>query len=335
MDKPKQKVNARKFLEDFRAGKSETELMQAYGLNRVTLEKLYEALIGRKLLDRSEMRPTRIDAPLRNAQPPRVTQSVEPSEPSNPYVGVPERAAHHASTQCVQCGATVSKRALTCPECGHVLAGEERWEGTEPKRRLVDRIPPKLLGCIVALPIAVGFFFLFRDIILPMSESAIGKRADALRQETRGEAPLKIAREMAQVSSSKVIEFEVERLAAEDILINANENFTIFVAGPRWNDLSHEAKLAQLSALRQALKNSGMPPSFRLISESGQSLGAVRGVNIEIHDQTPTDTNLPGHVGLPEPRAQPVPTVDEGAMERAVERRLPAGLDRKYPTRGY
>jgi hypothetical protein len=338
MDKPKQKVNAKKFLEDFRAGKSETELMEAYGLNRVTLEKLFNLLIDKKLLDHSEMRPMRIDAPLRNAQRPRVTQITQPPGPIEqtvPYTGVSERAAHYDSTQCPQCGAAVSKRVLTCPECGHVLPGEERWEGAEPKRRLVDQIPPKVLGCIIALPIAVAFFFLFRDIILPMSESAISKRADSIRQETRGEAPLKLAREMGKVGSSNVIKFEVERLVAEGTLESASEDFSVFVAGAGWNELSHEGKLGQLSELREALKNSGMAPDFQLVAESGQVLASVQGRHIRITDQVPPDTTIPGHVAAPEPRPEPAtPSIDEGAIERAVERRLPAGLDRKFPNMG-
>ena len=46
----KQKINAKKFVEDFRAGKSETELMSAHGLNPGTLDKVFRALIDKNFL---------------------------------------------------------------------------------------------------------------------------------------------------------------------------------------------------------------------------------------------------------------------------------------------
>ncbi|HMK33626.1 MAG TPA: zinc ribbon domain-containing protein [Desulfomonilaceae bacterium] len=327
MDRPKHKVNAKKFLQDFRAGKSQEELMQGHGLSRVTLEKLYHALIERKLLDPSELGPQRIDS---QTEIPRITQPVEPeSDVPRAY----RQAAPPDFSRCPQCGAEVGKRDLTCPECGHMLPGEERWERVEPKTRLVDRIPPKVLGCIVAFPIAVGFFFLFRDIILPMSESAISRRANALRQETQGAAPMKLAKDMANVGSANIIKVEVERLVGEEILSRANEDFSTFVAGPKWQELSHEGKLEQLSGIRQSLRKSAMRPDFKLNSETGQPLARVRGVHIEIFGDVPQDQAPPETVFQQQPAAEP--QSDPGAIERAVEKRLPAGLDRKFPNRGF
>jgi hypothetical protein len=335
MEKPKQKINAKKFLEDFRAGKSEAELMQGYGLTRVTLEKLYSVLIEKKLLERSELRPARIDTLPQDAGPPRISQSMQPPEEADPWAGISEKALHYNTTECPQCGATVGKRALTCPECGHILSGEERWESVEPRQRLVDRIPPKVLGCIIAFPIAVAFFFLFKDIILPMSESAVSKRADAIRQETKGAAPIQVAKDMAAIASSGIIKSEVERLAGEEILTRANENFTVFVAGARWSDLGHDMKEEQLKGIRTALRKSGMAPNFELVSESGQPLALVRGTRIQVYDR-PEDAPpqmIPDPTVTPPSAAQP--PGDPGAIEREVEKRLPAGLDRKFPNRGF
>jgi hypothetical protein len=329
MEKPKQKIKAKQFLEDFRAGKSEAELMRTHGLNRVTLEKLYNVLIEKDLLKASELRPAKIEGSARDADAVRVSQSVEPPEYAESLVGVPEAARNYNKTQCPQCGATVGKRALTCPECGHMLSGEERWESVEPQKRLVDRVPPMVLGCIIALFVGVGLFFLFKAL-LPLSESAANKRANAIRNETKGEAPMQFAKNMAGVASSNVIKDEVQRLTVEDVLVRANSKFTVFVAGPGWNILGHDGKVKQLSSIRTALRRSGMDPYFRLVSDSGQLLAQVRGRDIQIYDK-PEDQS-PASVTEPtgtQPAASRNPVGE--SLEREVQKRLPAGLKRGFP----
>ncbi len=75
----------------------------------------------------------------------------------------------------------------------------------DPGKKLLERIPPKVLGCILALPVAIGFYFLFKDIILPMAESAVAKRADQVRKEVpRGSTPMKMAKQMAAVGIIKM-----------------------------------------------------------------------------------------------------------------------------------
>ncbi len=106
-----------------------------------------------------------------------------------------------------------------CPECGHMLPGEERWESVEPPQRLVDRVPPLVLGSIIASPIAVVFFFLFKNIILPMSESAaVSKHANAISKETKGAAPKQMAKDVARVASCILSGMKSNAWPVEDIL---------------------------------------------------------------------------------------------------------------------
>jgi hypothetical protein len=169
-----------------------------------------------------------------------------------------------------------------------------------------------------------------------MSESAVSKRADAIRKETKGAAPLQVAKEMAHIASTNVIKNEVERLAGEDILVRANEDFTVFTAGPRWSELDYDRKREQLSGIQSALRRSGMGPNFELVSESGQPLALVRGRTIQVYDR-PEDAPpqmIPDPTLTP-PAFEPRPPSDPGAIDREVEKRLPAGLNRKFPNRGF
>jgi hypothetical protein len=274
---------------------------------------------------------------MQEAEPPRISQPDDPLERRDSWVGVSDKVLNYNKTECPQCGASVSKRALTCPECGHMLPGEERWESVEPKKRLVDRIPPKVLGCIIAFPIAVAFFFLFKDIILPMSESAVSKRADAIRNETKGAAPRQVAKDMAAIASSGIIKSEVERLASEEILVRANDDFTVFTAGSRWNELGYDGKKQQLVGIRTALRKSGMAPRFELVSESGQSLAVVRGNDIQVLERPEyaPPQMIPDPTVTPPSPAGTRPSGDPGSIEREVEKRLPAGLDRKFPNKRF
>jgi hypothetical protein len=335
MEKPKQKINARKFVEDFRSGMNEEELMERHGLTRVRLEKLYQILREKNLLDSMEIRlraqSEPKEDPFRITQESRVATYVE-----QPPVGIWQSPGTSADNTCPQCGATVGKRDLTCPECGHMLSGEERWSEVEPRPKLLDRIPPKVLGCILAIPVAVILFFLFRNIIFPMSEKAFSKRADDLRKETQGKAPLKIAREVATAASGNIIQAETQRLMVEEILSSANHNFSEFTAGPRWNDISLDQKKNEMKKLREAMRKSGVTHSFRLVDESGKVLAKIGRVVQIVEEsnqfQMPSEPSV--HAEPPQAPAPETPT-DTTAIERAVERQLPAGLNRKMPNAGF
>ena len=63
MEKQPLKVNAKMFLKDFREGKSDEELMRLHGLTPQTLAKLVRVLLDKELLDPSELKSRRAEAP--------------------------------------------------------------------------------------------------------------------------------------------------------------------------------------------------------------------------------------------------------------------------------
>jgi hypothetical protein len=184
---------------------------------------------------------------------------------------------------CPQCGVAVGKNALMCQECGHVLTGQERWAQVEPKKRLVDRVPPLVLGTIIALPIGVLMFFLFKDVILPMSEGAGEKRAQPVRKETGGKPAMQVARDLATVGSSGVIKNEVQRLMAEEIISNHTPDYAYFTAGSRWAELSEEARRKELENLRKSLRASRIPAFFKFVMPDGEPYASVGESRIEIN----------------------------------------------------
>ncbi len=162
MEQNPQKVNAKKFLRDFRDGKSYEDLMRLHGLTRPKLDKLMRILLERKLLDPSELK-SRSAIPLQRKE--SITPTNEPQESPTAevaYVGIHREDAQKDGLSCPQCGARVSQRMLSCPECGHILPGEDRWEAAEPGKGLMDRVSARTLGYIIAIPIGILLFFLFK-----------------------------------------------------------------------------------------------------------------------------------------------------------------------------
>ena len=176
MEKQPLKVNAKMFLKDFREGKSDGELMRLHGLTPQTLAKLVRVLLDKELLDPSELKSRRAEAPTEPEIfiPPSRPQDILPPEPVHEKNR--QDYVQSSGSSCPQCGAQVTERMLSCPECGHVLPGQERWEAVEPKKGLTERIHPMVLGCIIALPIGIMLFFLFKDVILPMTEATVEKK---------------------------------------------------------------------------------------------------------------------------------------------------------------
>jgi zinc-ribbon domain len=285
MEKKPLKVNAKMFLKDFRQGKSDEELMRLHGLTPHSLDKLVRVLLDKELLDPSELKSRRADAPTEPEIfiPPPLPQDILPEEP----VHERNRQEHvqRSGSSCPQCGAKVTERMLSCPECGHVLPGEERWEAVEPKKGLFERIPARLMGYIIALPIGIVLFFLFKDVILPMTEATVEKRTEALRQELpKGKSPIQASKDLAKRAASGVIRVETERLINEGIIAEAKDDYRSFTAGSRWPELSDAEKRQTLGDIRSALVRSGMATHFRLVNDLGESLALVTGESIELLD---------------------------------------------------
>jgi hypothetical protein len=320
------KINAKKFVADFKAGLDDADLIREHGLDKATLPKVFKALVAKGLLDISELEERQLDGVKRRPAPPPPTL-----EPTAGYAVHPIASKYQDPDLCPQCGAQVSKKALTCPECGHVLAGEERWRDLEPKQRFWERIPPLALGIIIAIPIGILMIYLFKDIILPMSESAAEKRADALRRELpKGKTPMEAAKDLARMAGQNKIKPEVERLVAEDILTSANADYTVFTAGPRWADMPADERMNRLKAIRTALRSSNLPVNFRFLMETGEVYATVTFNSIDVNralqppssDFGSSEPNLPPQLGAEPPDNVEAPRMP-GLPSQLPGRKLP------------
>ena len=285
MEKQPLKVNAKMFLKDFREGKSDEELMRLHGLTPQTLAKLVRVLLDKELLDPSELKSRRAEAPTEPEIfiPPPRPQDILPPEPVHERNR--QEYVQSSGSSCPQCGAQVTERMLSCPECGHVLPGQERWEAVEPKKGLTERIHPMVLGCIIALPIGIMLFFLFKDVILPMTEATVEKKTEALRKEIpKGKTPMQASKDLAKRAASGVIRVETQRLMNDGIIAEAKDDYRSFTAGSRWPELSDAEKRKALEDIRTALVRSGMAIHFRLVNDSGESLALVTGESIELFE---------------------------------------------------
>jgi hypothetical protein len=317
----KQKINAKRFVEDFRAGKSDLELMHAHDLSPATLDKVIRALVAKKLLDDAEV--------ARRSDPDAVFQ-----EQSFSYPEPLDWASHAAemrrlsgsqtdkSSFCPQCGAQVSKSMLTCPECGHVIPGQDRWAEAEPKTSFLNRLSPKTIGCLLALPILVALIFFFVHIIFPMAETVGEKRAQAVRKEIpHGKTPMEAARDMAKAVSRTTIRGEVTRYVDDQILSSAKEDYSAFTVGPKWESLSLQEKETFVQEMSLTLEGSGLKKTFRLVAPSGKTVAKVVDGTALWRDETG------GLTFTPAPREENASDLDEipqNPVQRALER-LPGG----------
>ncbi len=248
--------------------------MSAHGLTQANLDKVFRALIDKNLLDKSE-----VDR-LRQPEP-------EVREPL-PYPEPLDWASHSAemrrlaeeqgvlSSFCPQCGAKISKKMLTCPECGHIIPGHDRWAEAEPKTSFVQSLSPKTVGCILAFPVLVILFFFFKNIILPMAETVGEKRAQAVRKEMpKGKTPMEAAKDLAKELSTKTIRAEVQRYIDDEILASAKEDFSAFTVGPRWGSLTVQEKETFVQEISLSMEGSSLKKDFRLVGPSGKTVAKV------------------------------------------------------------
>lgn len=317
----KQKTNAKKFVEDFRSGKSEEELMSAHGLNPGTLDKVFRALIDKNLLERAEVARRREPEPKFNEPLPH-PEPLDWAAHSAEMRRISE-AQQDSGSFCPQCGAKVSKKMLTCPECGHVIPGQDRWAEAEPKTGLLYRLSPKTIGCILALPVAVVLYFFFKNIILPMAETVGDKRAQAVRKEIpSGKTPMQAAKDLARELSTKTIKAEVTRYIDDEILLSAREDYSAFTVGVKWDFLSAQEKETFVQELSLTMEGSGLKKDFRLVSPSGQTIAKVTDGVAMWRDGT--EGMLP-RSPAPREEASNEPDQAQNPVQRALERSFPAG----------
>ena len=276
MEKTKPKVNAKKFLEDFRSGISDEELMSLHGLDRKGLNKVLRILVERKLLDESDLLATHSFrfATIRETPSPYAPGPDSVLEPDRPEP-IPHSGTAHG-TKCPQCGATVSAKVLTCPECGHVLPGEERWANLEPDKGFFERVPPKMLGIILALTVTALMVYIFKDMIIPMAALKAEQQREQIQEtleQSRG--PMQAAKEVVAKRGIRGLQTVIERLITQEILQSAEPDYATFVAGSRWNEISSFDKEKCLSEIRSALMKANLAPQFDVMDETGGLLVRV------------------------------------------------------------
>ncbi len=289
MAEQKQKVNAKQFIEAYRSGKTDMELMRLHSLSPKALEKLVKLLQEKGMLRPSD-----------RGQKPAV------SAPHRPGVGGPAphpgpaggrtesarvppgraQAPKGSINNCPQCGAEVHSRALSCPECGHILSGAGRWEQVKEKRGIFDRIPPIGIGFLIAAPIAVALFFFAKDFMLSASQTAAGRHIENLNKwKEKGRTPMQSAQHMVGRLNNQVVQLEVNTMIMSDIFSAVDEEYRTFTAGGRWEGLSKAEKIDQLSKVRDAMRRGNMPVDFVVVNQSGETLATVTRNSINIEDE--------------------------------------------------
>jgi hypothetical protein len=323
----KLRVNVKSFLNDLRSGMDRGQLMENHGLDPKALDKLQSLLVKKELLDPSEVllestpMPT-FEDDVGSYSGPIADPSGErqPTGSGAGIVGV-------NLTQCPQCGATVSERALICPECGHVLPGQERWEEAERKKTFSERIPPVVLGCLLAIPVAVILFFFLKDFMLPATESQIDKRIQAIRRETpKGKSPLEAAKDMANAASEQALKNRIQRLISQGIFSQVDEGYYVFATGPRWGQLSREEQVRYISGIQSAMRRSGFTAQFDVVSPEGVTVAMVKDKSIKFAGQQDGEDLGSIEEGVQETSPRPGQELDTARDALAPEFRRP-----RYP----
>jgi hypothetical protein len=173
---------------------------------------------------------------------------------------------------------------LICPECGHVLPGEERWARVEPTKSLLDRIPPKVLGSILAIPVAIALVFVFKDIIIPMTDATIEKQAESARKKDFSSSAERASRggRPERTQSSKAVETVVRQLIEDEILTGANPEFSVFYAGRRWWEIMEDERIECMEAVRSAMGESLERFEFRVVDSGGKILARVTETSLSL-----------------------------------------------------
>lgn len=318
MEKTKLRVNAKAFVEDYRSGKSADDLMKTHGLSEAGLGKLVKVLVNKGLLEQA-------DVGAGESLPPaagRYAATPDPSESASASELQPQEPAEEPSdgedSLCPQCRARVSVKALICPECGHVLPGEERWSSVEPAKSITERIPPKVLGIFIALPLALLLFFLFRDIFIPAAEDSIERRSDDLRKKIpRHKGAIKAAVAEPVDEPIEVLQEEVNRLIASDILSSADEGYRRLVVGSAWFGLGPDEKELHLLRIRAVMIRCGVEAEFEVVDFWGRQVAHVSAgsVDITLKEEFPESEGTREEPEVPPKQPPLLEGVPSGAVE--------------------
>lgn len=324
MKEPKKKVSAKRFVEDFRAGKTDEELMEIYGLDHRNLNRLFKKLITKELLDPDEVRIHKTRDRTGDTSEADASVEVDSSERVAAAVGVVQYEDVDPG-KCPQCGAPASAKGLTCPECGHVLPGTQRWEEVDRKESLLHRLPPLAWGCVLAVPVGIGIYIFFAYFMYPAMSQETDKRIHAVRREIgSGMTPQEAAKRIALIQHRNNLQAEVSRLVSLDIFSQAEADYSVFTAGAMWAGLSPENQRRRLSELAAAMTQAGIPADFQVVDSGGFTVATVKSGSVQLTESASSLDKFES--GLFEKKRPPSgdrdPTLEELQEQARPERRL-------------
>ncbi len=282
MAKTTQKVKARKFVQDFLSGMSRDELMRVHELTPGSLDKLLGILEQKGILTRAQIHSVGLPRAVHRAH--EVEETVSPPESQSGSEARPSR-----ENLCPQCGAEVSKKALTCPECGHLLPGGKRWGAEEQDRSIFRRVPAWVIGCLIAVPAALVVVYIFLFMIYPMMEVASERKSQKARElkkavqhsgKVGNTGPTNAAKKRLQEEQElrdnrAALKEEIEKLVQRRVFAGSGENYQVFQAGSAWSLLSDPDKYLELDNMRLSMKRAKVEVDFEVKDLRGSTVARV------------------------------------------------------------
>lgn len=289
--KPKKKVSAKAFLNDLRSGKTEQELMFLHDLDGRTMERLLDVLVNKKLLSQEEVQDWKDTTMVfserstdRIFQVPR-PETFAPTQVLNPTFPEPRAQPKPEVVEgpkCPQCDALVPTKALACPECGHLLPGEDRWAMLEPEKGLLERIPPLILGTILSVPVAIAIFVLFYYFVLPAREHEVKQHISQIKsQKDSGSKGPGIVHVEARLAAIRSLRLMVRTMVSQGIFIAVDPKYQVFLAGKSWHSANQDTRIKWLTQISRALETAGMDVDFEVVDDDNRVLSTVYGPDME------------------------------------------------------
>ena len=272
--------------------------MSVHGLTPKTMDKLLTILVERGILtqDQIEQHARMDEGPQTIIDAGPQTMALEMGQQAMAL----DRTAHlkHIpdsaeipnvpASSCPQCGAGVLPKALTCPECGHLLSGAERWGALEDEAPIWQRLPPLLIGCVIALPAALLMVYVFFYILYPMMEAAeqrkvqqrqevkAAKNPKPVAQDKKGrEAKNKAEREQALQAKKAALDDALQELVERGALAGLDDNYRVYRAGPAWSTISEADKYSGLARIQAAMKQAKVRVDFEVRDLWGYTVARV------------------------------------------------------------
>jgi hypothetical protein len=317
MADPKRKINAKKFLADYESGMGAQELKDTHGLSDRDFKRLLKTLVERKMLKAQDIRKL-LSTRLPTGEEHTGTMDLLATQKVTPKPHAPDR--------CPQCGAKVSERALTCPECGHMLPGQKRWEDVGRKKGLLDRLPPWALGCIVALPLAILAFYVLDDIIMPMTEATVEKRLEE-RKRRRAELATKTGLEKRR-QARRELEQYLGALVETNVLTYVDTSSWILTAGSRWSRMPRSETRSLLEEIRDMMIDAGYEEEIKVLDlwENTVAIVSPDAINMGPFEKAAPS---PPPAGMAPPQSSPEP--DKTPPTPTSPQKQPAGPAKESP----